>query len=197
MKIDQGVRALDVARELAQRLRHEPRLQAHVLVTHLALDLGLRGERRDRVDDDQVDCARAHEHVGDLERLLARVGLRDQEIFDLHADLLCVDRIERVLGVDERRGAAELLDLGDDLQREGGLARRLGSVDLDDAAARQAADAERDVEAERPRRDDVDVAHGDRVAEAHHGALAELFLDLAQRCGQRLLAVFVHRLPIS
>jgi hypothetical protein len=37
---------------------------------------------------------------------------------------------------------------GDDLQRERGLAGGLGPVDLDDAAARQAADAERDVEVE-------------------------------------------------
>ena len=85
---DEGVRALDVAGELAQRLRHEPRLQAHVRVAHLAFDLGLRRERRDRVDDDDVDGARAHQHVGDLERLLARVGLRDQQIVDVHAELL-------------------------------------------------------------------------------------------------------------
>src|SRR5215471_18309967 len=31
----EGVRTLDVAGELAQRLRHEPRLEAHVLVAHL------------------------------------------------------------------------------------------------------------------------------------------------------------------
>ena len=37
------------------------------------------------------------------------------------------------------------------------LPRRLRAVDLDDAAARQAADAERDVEAERAGGDDLDV----------------------------------------
>ena len=72
-------------------------------------------------------------------------------------------RVERVLGVDERRGAAELLDLGDDLQRQRGLARRFRPVDLDHAAARQAADAERDVEPERAGRDDLDVV-GDAIA---------------------------------
>jgi hypothetical protein len=173
-------------------LRHEPRLEAHVRVAHLAFDLRFRRERRDRVDDDDVDGTRAHEHVGDLERLLARVGLRDQEVVDVDADLGGVRGIERVLRVDERRGAAELLDLGDDLQRQRGLARRLRPVDLDDAAARQPADTERDVEPERPRRHDVDVARGDRVAEAHDRALAELFLDLAEGCGEGFLAVVVH-----
>ena len=75
----QRVGALDVAGELAQRLAHQPRLQARQLVAHLAFDLGLRHERRDRVDDDDVDAARAHQHVGDFEPLLAGVGLRDQQ----------------------------------------------------------------------------------------------------------------------
>ena len=53
----------------------EPGLQADVGVAHLALDLGLRDERRDRVDGHDVERAGADEELGDLERLLARVGL--------------------------------------------------------------------------------------------------------------------------
>ena len=64
-----------------------------------------------------------------------------------------VARVEGVLGVDERRDAAGRLRLGDDLQRERRLAARLGAVDLDDAPARHAADAERGVERERAGRD--------------------------------------------
>ena len=116
MKMTMRVRALDVAGELAQRLRHEARLQADVRVAHLAFDLGLGRQRRDRVDDDDVDRAGAHQHVGDLERLLAGVRLRDQQILHVHAELRGVDRIERVLGVDERRGAAGALRFGDHLQ---------------------------------------------------------------------------------
>src|SRR5262245_12716424 len=98
-----------------------------------------------------------------------------------------------MLGVDERGCAALLLNLRDDLQRQRRLARRLGPVDLDDSAARQAADAERDVEAERSRRHDVDVARGDRIAQAHDGTLAELLLDLPECCGKGFLAVVVHK----
>ena len=63
------------AGELAQRLAHEPGLEADGGVAHLALELGARHERGDGVDDDDVDGAAAHEHVADLERLLAGVGL--------------------------------------------------------------------------------------------------------------------------
>ena len=45
-----------VAGQLAQRLRHEPRLQAHLRIAHLALDLGARHQRRHRVDDEHVDA---------------------------------------------------------------------------------------------------------------------------------------------
>ena len=148
MKIEARLRLRDDAGELAQRLRHEPRLQAHLRFAHLAFDFGPRHERRDRVDDDHVDAAGADEHLDDLERLLAVVGLRDEEVVEVDAELLRVLRVERVLGVDERRHAAELLRLRDDLQRQRRLARRLRPEDLDDAAARHAADAERVVDAD-------------------------------------------------
>ena len=136
------------AGQLAQRLRHQPRLQAHLRVAHLAFDFGLRHERRDRVDDDDVDAARADQHLDDFERLLAVVGLRDEQVVEVDAQLLRVGGVERVLGVDERRHAAQLLRFGDDLQRERRLARRLRPEDFDDAAARHAADAERVVDAD-------------------------------------------------
>ena len=74
---------------------------------------------------------------GDLQRLLAVVRLRDQQVVHVHAQLAGVDRIERVLHVDERRHAARLLGLGDHLQRDRGLAGRLRAEDLVDAAARK------------------------------------------------------------
>ena len=94
-------------------------------------------------------------------------------------ELLGVGRVERVFGVDEGRQAAGFLRFGDDLQRQGGLARRLGPEDLDDAPARDAADAERVVDAERAGRDHVHRADGLVLAEPHDGAFAELLFDLA------------------
>ena len=40
-----------------------------------AFDLGFRCKRRDRIDHDHVDGARAHQHIGDLQSLLTVVGL--------------------------------------------------------------------------------------------------------------------------
>src|SRR5690606_25000722 len=78
-----AVAALDVAGQLAQRLAHQSRLQAGKLVAHFALDLGARGERRHRVDHHHVDRVGAHQHVGDFQRLLAGVGLADQQVVDV------------------------------------------------------------------------------------------------------------------
>ena len=173
------LRLRDGAGELPQRLRHEARLQPHLRFAHLAFDFSLRHERRHRVDDDDVDAVGANEHLDDLERLLAVVGLRDEQVVDIDAELLGVGRVERVLGVDERRHAAEFLRLRDHLQRQRRLAGGLRPEDLDDAAARHAADAEGEVDADGAGRNGVDRLDGALLPEAHDGALAELFFDLA------------------
>mgnify|MGYP003694647087 CR=1 FL=1 len=111
MKMRQVFDFDDGAGELAQRLRHEARLQAHLRFAHLAFDFGLGHERRHRVDDDDVDAVRADQHLDDFERLLAVVRLRDQQVVDVDAQLLRIRGVERVLGVHERRHAAELLRL--------------------------------------------------------------------------------------
>ena len=186
-----GARLAERAGELAQGLAHEARLQTDEAVAHLALDLGARGERRDRVDGHHVEGAAADEHLGDLERLLAVVGLRDQQLVDVDADRLGVDRVHRVLGVDEGALAAALLRLGDDVVDEGRLARRLGAVDLDDAAARDAAHPEGDVERQRAGGDHAHVGSAGVVAHAHDAALAEVAFDLRDGGVESLL--FVHR----
>ena len=170
---------------LRKRLAHQPRLQAGLDVAHLALDFGARRQRRDRIDDQHVDGAGAHQRVGDFERLLAGVGLRDQEIVEIDAKLARIDRVERMFGIDKGADAAALLRLGDDMQRQRRLARRFRPVDFDDPAARQAADAERDIEAERAGRDRLDL---DRLLalEPHDRALAEGALDLGQGGVERL-----------
>src|SRR4029078_5759792 len=77
-----------------------------------------------------------------------------------------------------------------DMQRERGLARRFRPVNLDDAAARQPADAECDVQAERAGGDRLDLDRLLVLAEAHDRALAAIALDLRDRRFKRLL--FIH-----
>ena len=79
-------------------------------------------ERRHRIDHDHVHRAGAHQHLGDLQRLLAGIGLRNQQILQIDAELAGVAGIERVLGIDEAADAAGLLRLGDDVQGERRLA---------------------------------------------------------------------------
>src|SRR2546427_3177585 len=188
---DDGPRLGDGAGQLAERLRHEARLEAHLRVAHVALDLRARHQGSDRIDDQHVERARAHQRVGDLERLLAVVGLRDEEVLGLDAQLARVAHVERVLRVDEGADAAALLALGDELERERGLTRRLRAVDLDHPPARDPAEAERHIAAARARRQAGDVLRRRLLAELHDGALAELLLDLADGEVDRPLAIHV------
>ena len=87
-----GVAAADAAGQLAQRLAHQARMQADMAVAHLALQLGPRHQGGDRVDHQHVDRARAHQRVGDLQRLLAGVGLADQQVIDIDAELAGIGR---------------------------------------------------------------------------------------------------------
>src|SRR5205823_7557663 len=122
----------------------------------------------------------------DFQRLLAGVGLRDQELVDIDAELARIDRIERVFGVDEGANAALLLALGDGMQRQRGLARGFRPVDFNHPPPRQTADAKRNIEPERARGDGLDIHRAVVLAEPHHRALAELALDLGKRGGQGL-----------
>ena len=167
-------------------------MQADVRVAHLALDLGLGRECGHRVDHHDIHRARAHQHVGDFQRLLTGVRLRHQQIVDLDPELFGVGRIERVFSIDERGGTAGALAGRDDLQRHGGLAGRLRAVDLDHPATWQATDAECDVEPQRTGGNHVDRLV-DAIAHAHDRALAELLFDLAEGGSERLALVVIHR----
>jgi hypothetical protein len=96
-----------------------------------------------------------------------------------------------VLGIDEGADAALLLGLGHHRQRQGGLARGLRPVDLDHAAARQPADTECDVEAQRARRDGFHIHDAVVGPEPHDRALAEVLVDLGEGGLERLLLVHI------
>src|SRR6185312_7859757 len=112
------------------------------------------------------------------ERLLSCVGLRDEQVIDVHTELFGVGGIERMLRIDERRGPAATLYFRDHLQGERGFTGRFRSINLDYSPARQATDTERDVETERAGGNGFHVVRGGRIAEAHHRAFAELLFDL-------------------
>src|SRR5438552_15570524 len=93
----------DDAGEFAQRLRHEPRLQTHVAIAHFAFQLGFRNERGDRIYHQHINGARADQSFGDLQRLLAIIGLGDEQIVHVHAQFFGVGGIESMFGVYKSR----------------------------------------------------------------------------------------------
>ncbi len=183
-----GLGLVERTGDLTERLAHQAGLETHVRVAHLALDLGARHEGRHGVDDDQVEGTGADEHVHDLQRLLAGVRLRQDEVVGVDAEGLRVLGVERVLGVHEGDGAAGLLCVGHGVQGQGRLTGGLRAVHLDHAAAGQPADAEGDVQRGRPGGDDLDGVVR-LVAEAHDRTLAELPFNLCERGVESLLAV--------
>src|SRR5207248_10931828 len=100
----------------------EPRLQAHVRVTHVTFNFRLWYQCGDGVDDDDVHCPGSNQNLANLERLLTRVRLRDQQRLDVDAQLSRVVGIERVLRVDIRRDAPVPLRICNDMQAERRLA---------------------------------------------------------------------------
>jgi hypothetical protein len=94
-----------------------------------------------------------------------------------------------VLRVDEHRDSPVLLGLRDDVQADRGLARPFGAVDLDDPSPGHSPDSQGDVQRQRPGGDDGDPLSSGVLAQAHHGALAELPLDLVQGDPEHLVAL--------
>jgi len=183
-----AVRLADDGGEAAHGLRHQAGLRADGGVTHLAVELGLGREGGDGVEDDHVDRVRADERLHDVERVLAGVGLGDEEVVEVDADDAGVLRVECVLDVDEGGEAAALLGLGDHAETEGGLAGGFRAVDLDDAALGEAADPEGEVDGKRAGAERLDL-HLGIATEAHDRALAELLRD----GGERELDILVAR----
>ncbi len=118
-------------------------------IAHLALQFRARHKGCHRVDHQHVDGAGSHQRVADFQGLFTGIGLADEQVVDVHAEFAGIERIERVLRIDEGAGAAAFLRLGDRVQGQRGLARAFRPVHLDDASARQAAHAQRDIQAQR------------------------------------------------
>ena len=159
-------------------------------IADFAFDFRFRRQRRDGVDDDNVNRARARQRVTDFQRLFTGIRLRTQQVVDIHAQFARIDRVQRVFGIDERTGFTFTLRCGDNLQRQGGFTGRFRPVDLDDTAHWQTAGAERNIQRKRAGGDGFYV-HRTVFTQAHDGAFTELLFDLTQRCRQRFLFVFV------
>ena len=85
MKITAVLDLMIAPESLRSAWRHQAGLETDMRIAHIAFDLGAGHQRGDRVDHDDVDGVRAHQRLADLERLLAGIGLRDEQIIDIDA----------------------------------------------------------------------------------------------------------------
>src|SRR5690348_4948369 len=147
-------------------------------IAHLTIEFRFGNECGDRVYDQYINGAGANKGFGNFERLLAVVWLRDQQVIDIDAQLLRINRIESVLCIDERRHAAGLLGFGDYLKRDRRFAGRFRAEDFNDASPRKATDAESSVEGDRSSRNDRDRHDSFLRSKPHDRSLTELLFNL-------------------
>ena len=143
------------------------------LVAHFTIQFRLGDQSGHRIDNDDVDCTGSYQGAGDLESLFAAVGLRNQQIIHIHAEVAGVCRIERVLRIDKSSRSARALRLGDDLERDSGLAGGFRSKDFDDPPARHPAHTQSRIDGNRARGDHRNRDHVAR-SQPEDRALTEL-----------------------
>ena len=152
-------------------------MQTHLSLAHLALNLSLGRKSRHRVDDNDVNRGRADKLLSDLKSLLTIVRLAHVEGIHIDTELLGIGGVERVLSVNESGNTTRLLSLGNGMDGERSLTRRLGAKDLNDTSARVASHSEGHIETERACRDDRNLLDL-TVAHAHDGTLAVGLVNL-------------------
>ena len=103
---------------LAKSLTHEPSLHPHGSIPHLTLYLGLGNQSGHRVNDDDIDTARADKCLGDFQSLFAVVRLREEKAVQINSDGLGASRVDGMLGIDECGNSTGFLGFGNDVESE-------------------------------------------------------------------------------
>ena len=81
-------------------------------VSHIPVNFGLGHQRRHGVHYHNVNSAGTHHRLCDLQGLLSVVRLGNIEVVYIHADVLGINRIQGMLGIDKSGNSAPLLYLG-------------------------------------------------------------------------------------
>ncbi len=130
-------------------MAHQAGLQTNVRIAHLTFKFGARDKGSNRIDDQNINRARTHQRVSDFKGLFTGIGLGNQEFVGIHTKLAGISRVKRVFGIDKRTGPAKLLGFGNRVQRQRGFTRTFRTIDFDDTATRQTANAQSDIKTER------------------------------------------------
>ena len=117
-------------------------------VAHISLDLRLGNEGRHRVHNDNVYRPGTNHSLGDLQGLLPVVRLGYVEIVDVHADILGINRVQRMLRINKSRNSAPLLDLSHHVQGNRSLSAGLRTVHFDNSSFGNASQAQSQIQAQ-------------------------------------------------
>ena len=108
--------------QLAERLRHQARMQPDMAIAHFAFQFRARHQGGDGIHHQHINRAGTHQRIRNLKRLFAGIGLADQQIIHIHAKLPGIAGVERVFRVHKGAGAAALLRFRNHMQSERGFA---------------------------------------------------------------------------
>ena len=183
---------MDGGGQLAQRLRHQTGLGAHVGISHVALDLRLGDQGGNAVDDDSIYSSAAYQLFGNIQGLFSAVGLGYEQGVQVQPAVSGVCRVHGVLHIDVGSDTPGLLRLGHDVDGQGGLTRRLGPEDLGYSPLGDAPGTQGHVQGQGARGDDFGHQKLGDLAQAHDRTLAVVLFDVGQGDFQCRLLVFVR-----
>ena len=118
-------------------------------VAHFAFKFGARHKGSNRIDDQNINRPGTHERIGDFKSLLTSIWLRNQQFVGIHTQFAGISRIKRVFRIDKRTGTAQFLGFGDGVQGQCGLTRTFRTINFNNTAARQTANAQPDIQPKR------------------------------------------------
>ncbi len=163
-----------------------------MLASPISPSISARGTRAATESITTTSTAAERTRVSQISRACSPVSGWEMSRFSISTPQLSgIARVEGMFHIDIGCHTAQLLRLGDDVLADGGLSRRFGAVDFGDAAARDTADPQGNIQGKGTGRDGFDC-HVLGFAHAHDGAFAVAFDNITQRFIQDGPAGIIH-----
>ena len=156
-------------------------------IAHIAVNFCLGGHGSNRVQYNGINGAGTHQCFCNFECLFAAVRLRDQQLIDVDAKRLGIDRIQGVFHVNKGNLSAFFLCFCNDVQGNGCLTGAFRAVQFHDSASWNTANSERHIQGNGTGRNGIHL-HVGVAAEPHNRSLAIYFF---QMCNGALQCLFL------
>ncbi len=116
-------------------------------IPHIAVNFRLWDKRGHGVHNNNIHRAGTHHCFGDFKGLFPTIRLRYVKIVYIHADMLCIHRIQGMLRINKTCYPSQLLHFCDHMQRYRSLSARFRPVHFHYAPLGQPADPKRKIQA--------------------------------------------------